>query len=48
MPGTEAAAAAGDGVTQCVPEQDQDSDRGSARARATETGAESLTAPSTP
>lgn len=48
VPGSETAAAAGDGVTQCLPEQDQDSDRGSARARAAETGAEGLTAPSTP
>ena len=48
MPGPEAAAAAGDGAAQCLPEQDQDADRGAARSRAAEAGAEGVTAPGSP
>lgn len=46
MSGSEAAAAAGDGAPQRLPEQNQNADRSAARARATQTGAESVTAPS--
>lgn len=48
VPGPEAAAAAGDGATQCLPEQDQDADRGAARARAAEAGTEGVAAPGSP
>ena len=48
VPGPEAAAAAGDGAAQCLPEQDQDADRGAARARASEAGAEGVAAPGSP
>lgn len=47
MPGLEATAAAGDGAAQCLPEQDQDADRGAARARAPEAGAEGVSAQGT-
>ena len=48
MPGPEAAAAAGDGAAQRLPEQDQDADRGATRARAAEAGAEGVPAPGSP
>lgn len=48
MSGTEAAAAAGDGAPQRLPEQDQNADRGAARARAAQTRAEGVTAQSSP
>lgn len=48
MPGPEAAAAAGDGAAQCLPEQDQDADGGTARAGAAEAGAEGVAAPGSP
>lgn len=46
MSGSEAAAAAGDGAPQRLPEQNQNADGGTARARAAQTGAESVTAQS--
>lgn len=46
VPGSEAPAPAGDGAAERLPEQDQDADRGPARARAAETGAEGVSAQS--
>lgn len=44
MSGSKDAAAAGAGVTQCVPEQNQDADRCSARQGKEGAGAEGLSA----
>lgn len=48
MSGSEAATAAGDGAPQRLPEQNQDADGGTARARAAQTRAESVAAQSSP
>ena len=48
VPGSETAAAAGDGAAQRLPEQDQDADGGAARPRAAQAGAEGVAAPRSP